>query len=958
MVKYSKQQIFWNTSDNVPSKIAFDKYKAKMIEDNNETLKVNFRNYNFVEVVSKDKDIKYIWVNHNGMDYFYYITGIQKVLVSGFVLNCSLDIYTTYMIGFIEKMKDAKQEVEVIRSHKIDDKSGQFDDEQLQNAFIEYETIQPNKFLYNKQEIDNNNYWFNNELVIKNPDYNANKYYVFNEGDNGSYTFIPLVKNNEDLIIHIKESSILDKPSQTFLYQPNLFGGYKWSGDDGFKRCIDINQKEYTQYEIDNIVRDAYREGKKVVYQLRSQRKELANMENWRDNIYNFNENNTPWVWYTITNGTNAKLPSSFSFKNWSKYDARVGRDDYAIPFLDNIEITSNLKGYNRPSSFFQQFDSDRLRSVMSMCVIKILIYDTIDKFGPEHPVKNRKDILEQMKYSEEYSNKFVGLFYLPNILSVESNILIKDIVFTPKGESSPKTYSMLILDLEAEGIFINNFPIFQWNYDKRWWLLNNANYTSKNILKLININYFNNNIDGSIRASEFFEGPNTIYLGGYMYFTSNGILISKPPLLNLQNSIINFPFQLPSGTDEYLNYVNSTKNSVETSYNITKQNAVKESIFGSLSGISQIVGGVGKMLNPLNVINPSGAVQGAAQSFQGAVNIAKSITDGVLSVKQKEQQIRAKYADKNNQLGNQLAPANVIDSMWAVYNVGNDQFELVEIKNLTESSLKALNNVIVLYGEFYPRIEDINEVWNVEGVNESKYRYLSLSANYLEKIYYRYSENIPLEFKETIISLLEQGLRFWDVETPFFDDWTGDVPTIPDNPDNEGPVIPKPPIETEIIIQVKDYPDNYPEFTKLSSNWTQTNVPSFVESFMLDITESGVSYNMNNGERPSSITVYSRISTETFPNIITIDCKNKDFWFPYKTGSNFNFCIIDILNDESPVYLNLKRINLINVSEQGIELIKSISWKSCISWYGKKPNETLDFNFNVAVYINGEKFI
>lgn len=949
-IKYSKQEIFWNVNDNVPSKVAFEKYKSKMLLDNNNTLKVNFKNYNEVEVVARDKDIKYIWVNHNNVDYFYYVNSISKVLSGGYVLNCSLDIYTTYMIKFIEDMKTNNQEVEIIRSHKFDDKSGQFDDEQLQNAFIEYDSIQSNNYIYNKQEVGPDKYWYNEDLIIKNPDFNANKYYVFSEGENGNYTFIPVIKRNEKVTIFRKQPTPDATPSETFIYLPNTFGAFSWNGDNRFVRCKDINGRTYSQIEIDEKIRNAYATGKKVVYQLRNQRKELQNMEFWFDNLYNFNEINTPYTWYSIKSGTGSKLPSSFSFKNWNHYDGRVGRDDYATPLLDNIEIKDTLQGYNRGSSFFQQFDdkSKRLGSILSMCMIKILIYDVNSKFSQPEEVDNYRSVLESMKFSQQYSNKFVGLFYLPNILSVDSNINVKKFEFSPRPNSAVEPHNLLVLNLDAEGINIRNFPIFQWSYDKRWWLLNNSNITSKNILKFVGVNYYNNIIDPSVRSSSFYEGGNTLYLGGYFFFTSNGILISKPPLLSLQNSIINFPYQLPSGTDDYINYVNATKNSADTSYNITKQNAIKDATFGAVSGVTQILGGVGKIMNPLNIINPAGMLGGIGQAIQGGTNIAKSITDGVMGVVQKEQQMRAKYADKNNQLGNQLAPANAIDAMWSVYNNSIEQFEMVEVKNLTEHSLKSLNNIITLYGEFYPRIENINNVWNVEGVEQSKYRYLSLSSSYLDKIYYRYGANIPLEYRETIISLLGNGLRFWDVEHPFFNDWEGDVPTSPDNPNNQGEVIPKPPVNVQEVVIPADIKFIFPSSASIQSGSVSNDIVYFMSSFHEE--SFTLQYEYHNGTIAEIRTNYKK-PQNAYLNKLVIDVNNVPFKFINTPHRYYAFCL-SYSNGITAYFNDNLIIELKNVREQDVQIFKSKNFVK--GW--DKYNGGQEFNqLHGQFIVNGE---
>lgn len=778
-VKISREKIFWNiANENVPSKLYFDNFKNSMIE---EDVKVNFESLNRVSIVSELDDITYVWINHLDKDYFYYVSGIEKILNKGYVLNLQLDLYCTYTLNYLEALRNSEKEVQVIRSHLFDDKSIQYDDALLDSVNIQYENIAGTKTKFNEKEYKNETIYYTEKGGISNVDVNANMYYVFKEGVNGNYTFLPVLSNNLVSKVYIPDYEVEETdtyiatcgkceniPFFRFLNNKNEDvnerGLITYHNNSLFTSNI-IDNKSKIQIvlnetnNIDYVIRDAYNNNKAIKWEILKPNYKSNGYNNWNtlESFLNNTCNEKNWVDITnkIVYGT---LPTMFVNDNkWYTLVAGSSYEHVYSSFLRSVEI-SKFTGYSNwwDGSHNLHFNNELTIPNYNQQYLVIRNYfNTLFriKIGNKKYSTDKATItevynsiveLDKLKLSSELSNKFLGIFYLPHILDMIDNtsfITLNDKKF-------------LALNLTTEGLFLAPFKICDLSIDKNWNTFNNPNIANKNIFKYLKINYFNNDLKTQYRYVND-KGTVRVGIGGLLFFTSNGILINKPDLLSLQEGVITYPYQLPSGVDTYINYVNSTKNSSDTSYQIARQQAIVNGMFGGINGLLGIGAGIGRAAtgNPLDIVKGvSGAVASGVEGIQ-------SITNSIMSVQYKEKSLRAHYKDKNNSLGNQILESQSQDIMWKYYNYDFGQYNIVEKRNLTENSIKALNNVFYLYGEFYPRLIKLNEVWNIEGLD---FRYIQLDREFLALEYEKYC-NAPWDLKEAILNQLDGGLRIWD---------------------------------------------------------------------------------------------------------------------------------------------------------------------------------------------------
>lgn len=836
-VLVSRDKIWWNiVNENVPS----SEYMQSFIDGMEEMdLKVNFNSLFASSIVSKDTNITYIFFNHKGKNYFYYVNSINKILKNGYVLNLELDVWCTYILDYLENMKNVSEEVQSLRSHLFDDKSIQYNDSLLNSCNLQYEDIDVIRKEFNKK----GSIYYTEKGAIENADINANTYYVFKDGINGRYTFLPVMSYANKINVYKAKYKLDEKTKTTYIYAPYIrkvfcvdndkkYGILKYRDSLGVE-LGKLYLKKNNNINIDTIVKDAYNNNKYIKwshFSLNTGTSYLPNSIDLNDILTGkYSNGNGNWIDITdrIRYGT---LPFMIS-SNYIKYIILAGTiEDFDVELkLNSIKINKgiskiqwngwkfiNLGDWWRADEvpvdrniYLSKVDNpispndleyyswnnkleDGWRDMGN--ILKIEIGDKLsDGSYEKYEVNNNIVELDKIKYSQEYSNKFLGVFFLPHILDV--------IDLTEKININGKDFLSFVIP--AEGVFISPFSIFKGRINKWWNKFNNPNIANKNILKYLDYKYYDNNLNVANRINNL--KSYSISLGGYLYFTSNAILVSKIKLKSLKDGIISYPYQLPSGTDLYLNYVNSTKNSADTSFNITKQNSIVDGIFGTLNGIgNMITGGLGvansisinpytsssinfgensKWINAIpnadralipienaltlhqsgkpsfNVDNPLGAYFGLNNMVSGGVNAINSIVNSVLAVNQKEAVLRSHYADKNNTLGNQLVDASSNDAKWLYYNNVSKQYNFIEGRILSANSIKQLNNVILMYGEYYPRIININDIWNIEGL---PFRYIQLDKDYLSINFLTYNE-APLNFKDIILNKLDGGVRVWD---------------------------------------------------------------------------------------------------------------------------------------------------------------------------------------------------
>lgn len=306
--------------------------------------------------------------------------------------------------------------------------------------------------------------------------------------------------------------------------------------------------------------------------------------------------------------------------------------------------------------------------------------------------------------FIKEFANSFIGIFFGPSLLHFDTttndSITKKYIINTYAPSSSSVARTFLVLELPEQGIYFKSFiPIKEASASDNLYLLNQKDcwYLGANLKN-----------KGVIRKKEvlFDSGAKTLIgidLDGLLSFSNTGFSITlRDEALLPENRIINFGGTISFFSDDYAAYINSTRNTIDTSLNIAKQNS-------AMGGFSSIIGGVGSLL--------TGNVFGA---IKGAFGVAKS----GLGYKQEKARVNAMLEDKKASANNELHSSNdYINSLLLSslsYNGIKDTTIITDFGSLAEDQSELINNILKYNGRKDYRsisFDDINSLSSNETV-------------------------------------------------------------------------------------------------------------------------------------------------------------------------------------------------------------------------------------------------
>ena len=318
--------------------------------------------------------------------------------------------------------------------------------------------------------------------------------------------------------------------------------------------------------------------------------------------------------------------------------------------------------------------------------------------------------------FIKEFANSFVGIFFGPSLLHFDTttndSITKKYIINTYAPSSASITRTYLVLELPEQGIYFKSFiPIREVKKDTS---------TSDNLYLLNQKDcwYLGANLKnkGVIRKKEvlFSDGAKTLIgidLDGLLSFSNTGFSITlRDEALAPENRIINFGGTISFFSDDYAAYINSTRNTIDTSLNIAKQNAIMS---GVESSVGATLSGVGSLL--------TGNIFGAISSgIKGVFSLAKS----GLGYKQEKDRINAMLADKKASANNELHSSNdYINSLLISslsYNGIKDTTIITDFGFGSEDQLPLINNILKYNGRKDYRsisFDDINSLASNETI-------------------------------------------------------------------------------------------------------------------------------------------------------------------------------------------------------------------------------------------------
>ena len=466
-------------------------------------------------------------------------------------------------------------------------------------------------------------------------------------------------------------------------------------------------------------------------------------------------------------------------------------------PGSANPTPTKILSTYSSSADFYYGVDLIKRGQSQSTTSLKITFPQKTTVINNRKTINNSWNTLYQ--YATTYNNgngdaaQFLGIYMLPHMFAFPNSV---------KKLRTRGSNQFLELDLPTDGVDIKPFKF-----------INGANFNFSNptpskILHPNNTNikptwwYFTKYSDvlymnNDLHPEYYFYQYNQMLSDGWFCFNGTGTYIDKLQMLSLKACVWTLPNQLPSFTNTYATYVQSTINSANTSYKVAKNNMIAgltggllnmaasaavgffsmgmgSALSGALGEIGGIAGGIGRTAE--NVSKMTGFVtnnkikmsnmMGASQLTSGALKNSGGLISSIVGFKNRQMEIKANYADAKNKLQNKLNPSTSDDIALLEQWVGeNAQYNVVEYFYPDEITYRQWNSVLYYYS-FKLNKNDYSNVlfneYNWTMFDDCVYFVFDDEMMKSKIQSYQPFNNLYSEVKKYIYELLTNGFRLW----------------------------------------------------------------------------------------------------------------------------------------------------------------------------------------------------
>lgn len=388
-------------------------------------------------------------------------------------------------------------------------------------------------------------------------------------------------------------------------------------------------------------------------------------------------------------------------------------------------------------------YDEDFGANVTS---IHYQLNDSFNKTLNRTQIFNTVRKLEKLRRIQDLSNKFLGCFILPNFFNYKNTKLKYDWI-TKNVDGTDIKFACLTLKVAGEVIndaIKIDTTINALNFNQQ---VPSFNYSDK--LHQFALDKYDYNWCGTTLPVSLLFDNNTITINSWMINFTQSCFIKLLDLPNnrigINEGILQLPADLPTWIDTYNNYVSANKHQRDNQLNIieqTKNKGIVSNVFGGIFGGIEAVGN-----------REFGSI--ATSLFSTGMGLANSI----LGYKNQLNTMKAQYADLKNTMGDEIQSGNIEDAVVGYYNYKfATPSHYVRHKNLTPSTIKALNNVLYLFGRYEPQIDNLTNF-----TIRNDFNYYLFDNNYLTSIFANHIQtNVPQEIYPFIINQLANGVRIW----------------------------------------------------------------------------------------------------------------------------------------------------------------------------------------------------
>lgn len=353
-------------------------------------------------------------------------------------------------------------------------------------------------------------------------------------------------------------------------------------------------------------------------------------------------------------------------------------------------------------------------------------------------PIYNNADQVSALLNKTELINKFKGVFFMPNFINFSN-----DLIVGPAGHSFEK---MFFLKMPATGIPLNiNLPWYNLkNTIPEYW--NSPEIENLQVKSFENYSYYQNTKNWADYTENF-----DLNLFGLFIFNGAGSFFPTSSRLKAVDAAINYPYQLPSATDGYIEYysrnlssVNNGINQQKIQYDLSKDRLIGGAVFGA-AGLAS---------------NAKPDVSTALSAGSFAFNTAMSSRDLERQNQSYYKGLAAQYEDVQRNTGANFNTSNVNDSTNIIVqlNTGNHA-EIMEKMDLNVETIKVLNNVLFLYGNLNVGLYD----WHTLTQQYQQFNYIKFNDIDLSGIIInndKLVETLPRNYAKMVVSFLAKGLR------------------------------------------------------------------------------------------------------------------------------------------------------------------------------------------------------
>lgn len=402
----------------------------------------------------------------------------------------------------------------------------------------------------------------------------------------------------------------------------------------------------------------------------------------------------------------------------------------------------------------------------------------------------NNATTLNNLINNVNFINDFVGIYKW-----VPYNTLNDDNYTTQTVSLNGSNVELIYYLLDKNGTYLNGAQYLDGGYmdmfpDKaRIPTLNVKNYVmSWNARVAMETKWWNNVIDPRIHFGTYGNNneKTSMNIFGYMSFNEAGFKWTKSSDYAFSENItLQLPGQLVSATSEYKQYISSQLSTLETGYNLQKEqtNLNKaqnnfNSVFNSLSSMTNAVIAPFQAFGKLITGDVGSAMGKMGAGINAQYDFYRNIGNTIYNNKQSDLDLKkvkdttiANVTDKFRSSTNLMTQSSIKDivlSSSTLYQSGiwfNQQV-------LAKSTIMGYNNINVMYGFVNNDYLKLSQTI-YKSTSEKKLSWIELDReDVITKLSQYINMNIPNEFQSQVIDILTSGFRIWSGTYSSYGEW------------------------------------------------------------------------------------------------------------------------------------------------------------------------------------------